>query len=69
MAGRGWSSPVLNSFGFDGIPFNVLIGADGRVVGTNVRGEGLLRALDALLGDPIGDGPTAEQRPQPGSRR
>ena len=47
---RGWSSPVISPFRFDRIPFNVLVAADGRVVGTNVRGEQLIRALDTLLG-------------------
>jgi thiol-disulfide isomerase/thioredoxin len=47
--GRGWSSPLIEPFGFDGIPFNVLVGADGRVVGTNVREAALLRTLDVLL--------------------
>jgi thiol-disulfide isomerase/thioredoxin len=47
--GRGWSSPAIEPFGFEGIPFNVLIGPDGQVVGTDVRGEALLRALDVLL--------------------
>lgn len=47
--GRGWSSPIIEPFAFDGIPFNVLVAADGRVVGTNVRGEALLRSLDVLL--------------------
>jgi thiol-disulfide isomerase/thioredoxin len=50
--GRGWSSPLIEPFGFDGIPFNVLVAADGRVVGTNVRGAALLRALDALAATP-----------------
>lgn len=48
---RGWSSPAISPFGFDRIPFNILVAADGRVVGTNVRGERLLRALDTLLGE------------------
>lgn len=47
--GRGWSSPLITPFGFDRLPFNVLVAADGRIVGTDVRGERLLRALDTLL--------------------
>jgi len=47
--GRGWSSPLITPFDLTGIPFNVLVGADGRIVGTNVRGERLLRALEVLL--------------------
>ena len=51
---RGWSSPLIAPFRFDRIPFNVLVAADGRVVGTDVRGERLLRTLEALLGPPVG---------------
>jgi thiol-disulfide isomerase/thioredoxin len=47
--GRGWSSPVVAPFDLNGIPFNVLVDPSGRIVGTNVRGERLLRALEALL--------------------
>lgn len=47
--GRGWSSPLITPFGFDRLPFNILVAADGRIVGTDVRGEQLLRALDTLL--------------------
>jgi thiol-disulfide isomerase/thioredoxin len=67
--GRGWSSPLLDPFGLQGIPFNVLVGPDGRVVGTDVRGEALLRALDVLLGDPVGASATAALWSPPGSRR
>jgi thiol-disulfide isomerase/thioredoxin len=74
--GRGWSSPLIEPFGFDGIPFNVLVSADGRVVGTNVRGEALLRSLDVLLRRPAHGGDscqnlqedTKEQRTHEGSR-
>ncbi|CAN5609664.1 hypothetical protein BH23ACI1_BH23ACI1_26030 [soil metagenome] len=49
--GRGWSSPTIAPFTLDAIPFNVLVGADGRVIGVDVRGETLLRTLDVLLQD------------------
>lgn len=52
--GRGWSSPAVAPFHLDGIPFNVLVGADGRVIGTNVRGEALLRTLEVLLPERAG---------------
>lgn len=47
--GRGWSSPAIRPFDLQGIPFNVLVGADGRVIGIDIRGETLLRTLDVLF--------------------
>lgn len=49
--GRGWSSPIITPFDVRAIPFNVLVGADGQVIGTDIRGETLLRTLDVLLRD------------------
>jgi hypothetical protein len=36
---KGWYSPVVNSFGLKLIPHNILIGADGRVLGKNLHIE------------------------------
>ena len=47
--GRGWTSPTVMPFELTGVPFNVLVGTDGRVVGVGVRGQQLLRSIDVLL--------------------
>ena len=47
--GRGWTSPTLMPFELASVPFNVLVGTDGRVVGVDVRGKQLVRSLDVLL--------------------
>jgi len=47
--GRGWTSPTVMPFELTRVPFSVLVGTDGRIVGVDVRGERLLRSLDVLL--------------------
>ena len=47
--GRGWTSPTVMPFELTGVPFNVLVGTDGRVVGVAVRGQQLLRSIDVML--------------------
>ena len=47
--GRGWTGPVVHPFALERVPFNVLVAADGRVIGVDLRGERLLRTLDVLL--------------------
>jgi thiol-disulfide isomerase/thioredoxin len=47
--GRGWTSPTVMPFELTRVPFNVLVGTDGRVVGVDVRGKQLVRSLDVLL--------------------
>ena len=42
-----WSSPVVALYGFDGIPFNVLVDPQGKVIAESLRGPG----LDAKLGE------------------
>ncbi|HKO82823.1 MAG TPA: TlpA disulfide reductase family protein [Chitinophagaceae bacterium] len=46
---RDWSSPVVALYGFDGIPFNVLIDPQGKVIGESLRGGGLERKLQEVL--------------------
>lgn len=50
--GRGWSSPVVRAFGVEAIPYSLLVDASGRLVGVNVTGPRLDRALEALLPAP-----------------
>jgi thiol-disulfide isomerase/thioredoxin len=51
FAGKGWQDPVAQFYGISGIPQLVLIGRDGNVVTTDVRGEKLNERLAELFGD------------------
>lgn len=44
-----WDSQVVGLYGFDGIPFNVLIDPAGKVIGEGLRGEDLERKLTEVL--------------------
>jgi thiol-disulfide isomerase/thioredoxin len=44
-----WNSPVVALYGFDGIPFNVLVDPDGKVIGEGLRGEALRTKLSEVL--------------------
>jgi peroxiredoxin len=44
-----WSSEAVNLYHFDGIPYNVLIGPDGKVIADNLRGEALENKLREVL--------------------
>ena len=44
-----WSSPVVSLYGFDGIPFNVLIDPQGKVIGQALRGPMLEQKLTEVL--------------------
>jgi len=44
---KWWDSPVVPMYGFDGIPYNVLLDPEGVVIGEQLRG----RALEAKLED------------------
>lgn len=46
---RGWKSPVVQQYGFDGIPHTVLIDKNGKVIGTGLRGESLEQKLKEVL--------------------
>ena len=45
---KGWKSEVVRTYGIRGIPFNVLIDQNGKVLGTNLHGENLRKALASL---------------------
>ncbi|MEP7107690.1 MAG: TlpA disulfide reductase family protein [Ferruginibacter sp.] len=36
-----WNSAAVNLYGFDGIPYNVLVNPDGKIIGSNLRGGDL----------------------------
>lgn len=44
-----WNSSVVNQYGFDGIPYNVLIDPSGKIIATELHGDGLTQALEKHL--------------------
>jgi peroxiredoxin len=44
-----WQSQAVTTFGFDGIPFNVLIDPQGKIIAQSLRGEDLENALKSVL--------------------
>lgn len=46
---KGWESPLVSTYGFDGIPFTVLLNRDGKIIGKNLRGANLEEKLTELL--------------------
>lgn len=44
-----WSSVVVKQYGFQGIPFTVLIDREGKIIAKGLRGEDLEKALISLL--------------------
>lgn len=46
---KGWKCKAIDIYGFDGIPFMLLVGPDGKIVAQNLRGEALQKKLAELL--------------------
>jgi peroxiredoxin len=44
-----WSSVVVPTYRIQGIPYNVLVDPDGKIIAENLRGEGLERKLSEIL--------------------
>jgi peroxiredoxin len=44
-----WNSAAVGLYGFDGIPFNVLVNPEGKIVATNLRGPALESTLLQIL--------------------
>lgn len=44
-----WNSAAVGLYGFDGIPFNVLVNPEGQIVATNLRGPALESTLQQIL--------------------
>ena len=44
-----WSSAAVGLYGFDGIPFNVLVNPEGKIVAMNLRGPLLESKLQEIL--------------------
>ena len=46
---RGWESQAVSTFGFQGIPYTVLVDRDGKIIETNLRGPALEQKLKEVL--------------------
>ena len=44
-----WNTPLLQTYGFNSIPYTVLVGKDGKILGTNLRGASLEQKLKEVL--------------------
>jgi thiol-disulfide isomerase/thioredoxin len=47
---KAWQSPVVQQYGFNGIPYNVLIDKEGRIIAKNLRGADLENKLSEVFG-------------------
>jgi peroxiredoxin len=47
--GKGWSNELAVKYGVESIPFTVLIGPEGKIIGTDLRGEKLVEAVGSAL--------------------
>jgi len=47
--GKGWGNKVAGRYGVQSIPFTVLVGADGKIIGKDLRGEALGEAVGQAL--------------------
>jgi thiol-disulfide isomerase/thioredoxin len=47
--GKGWGNEISTGFGIKGIPATFLIGTDGKIVATNLRGANLEKAVAKAL--------------------
>jgi thiol-disulfide isomerase/thioredoxin len=50
VQGRGLPTPIKRDYAIMSIPAAFLIDREGRIAGRNLRGEGLLQAIETLLG-------------------
>lgn len=48
--GQGWSNKLAVKYGVESIPFAVLIGPDGKIIGKDLRGDDLENAVAAAVG-------------------
>ena len=46
---KHWESDAVNAYGFDGIPFNVLIDPQGEIIASRLRGDELEAKLAEVL--------------------
>jgi thiol-disulfide isomerase/thioredoxin len=46
---KKWESVAVSAYQIDGIPFNVLLDPEGKIIATDLRGEALQNTLSTLL--------------------
>ncbi len=46
---KKWNSPMPQLYGFNGIPYTVLINPEGKIIGTGLRGESLVQKLKEIF--------------------
>jgi hypothetical protein len=44
-----WNSAAVSLYGFQGIPYNVLVDPQGKIIADNLRGGALERKLEEVL--------------------
>jgi peroxiredoxin len=44
-----WNSAAVGLYGFNGIPYNVLVDPQGKIIATELRGEGLINKLNEVI--------------------
>ena len=44
-----WNSAAVSLYGFDGIPYNVLVNPEGKIIGSNLRGDNLEMKLAEVI--------------------
>ena len=47
--GLGWQNTLAKQYGVESIPFTILVGPDGNIIGTDLRGEKLGAAVEKAL--------------------
>ena len=47
--GQGWQNKLARQYGVESIPFTILVGPDGKIIATNLRGEALGAAVEKAL--------------------
>ena len=46
---KGWGNATVGLYGFDGIPYNVLLDPSGKIIATELRGSELFSLLEKTL--------------------
>ncbi len=47
--GQGWGNELAKKYGVESIPFTVLIGPDGKIIGKDLRGDALATAVSSAV--------------------